>query len=120
MATIFKYNNQFIQCKDLNKKLRKMKIDADCIEIIKDDIPFEILEKTFVELTNGIKIEDEEEDKIGIPFFYYDPITKHTTGVGYSENPGKEIPAEWAKDWIKIIGIPKYPLEIENNLPKVL
>lgn len=55
MGTIFKYNEQLIQCKNLQKKLKKLKIEESNIEIIKDNIPNDILEKTFVELTRDNK-----------------------------------------------------------------
>lgn len=40
-----------------------MKLSEDSIEIIKDDIPNDILEKTFVELTREIKNESEEDTR---------------------------------------------------------
>lgn len=63
MGTIFKHNNQLIQCRDLNKKLKKLRISATDIEIVKDDIPNDILEKTFVDLTREIKKEVEDDDR---------------------------------------------------------
>ena len=51
MGTIFKYNNQLLQCRDLKKKLKKMRLSESDIEMIKDDKPNNILEKEFVNYT---------------------------------------------------------------------
>lgn len=63
MGTIFKYNGQMLQCKDLQKKLRRMKLSESNIEIIQDNIPNEELEKTFVELTRVAKKEQTSEEE---------------------------------------------------------
>ena len=44
MGTIIKYNDKLIQCRDLEKKLKKLKINKDDIEIIKDNITNDYLE----------------------------------------------------------------------------
>ena len=44
MGTIFKYNNQLLQCRDLKKKLKKMHLLESDVEIIKDR-PFEFNRK---------------------------------------------------------------------------
>ena len=51
MGTIFKYNNQLLQCRNLAKKLKKMHLLESDIEIIKDNIPEDVLEQEFVNLT---------------------------------------------------------------------
>lgn len=68
MGTIFKYNNQLIQCQNLQKKLRKLKISESDIEIIKDGIPNEILEKEFVNMTKSP--ENISEDMMWIYYVY--------------------------------------------------
>lgn len=57
MGTIFKHNGQLLQCKDLQKKLKRMKLTEANIEIIQDNIPNDELEKVFVNLTKVVKIE---------------------------------------------------------------
>lgn len=59
MGVIFKHNNQLIQCRNLQKKLKKLRINESDIEIVKSDIPDDVLEKTFVEMTRGGRIEDD-------------------------------------------------------------
>lgn len=114
MGTIFKYNNMLVQCQNLTKKLKKMRLQDSDISIILDDIPNDVLEKTFVELVNGKKIEEPEDEKEGNPYFYWNPINNHTTGIGYGV---PSDPPEWAKDWVLVHGIPKYPIEIKNGRP---
>lgn len=64
MGTIFKHNNQLIQCQNLQKKLRKMKITEADIEIVKDDIPNDLLEKEFVNMTKAEKGESDDTEWI--------------------------------------------------------
>lgn len=61
MGTIFKYKNKYIQCRNLEKKLKKLKINKEDIEIIKDNIPNESLELEFVNLTRKEKIEKDPD-----------------------------------------------------------
>lgn len=56
MGTIFKHKNKYIQCRNLEKKLKKLKINKDDIEIIKDNIPNDSLELEFVNLTKKEKL----------------------------------------------------------------
>lgn len=103
-----------VQCQNLSKKLKKMRIQDSDISIILDDIPNDILEKTFVEMVNGKKIEEPEDEKIGTPYFYWNPVDNHTTGVGYG------IPSDppyWAKDWVLIKGKPIFPITIKDGIP---
>lgn len=60
MGTIFKYNNQLLQCRNLAKKLKKMHLLESDIEIIKDNIPEDVLEQEFVNLTRIEKPEVED------------------------------------------------------------
>ena len=61
MGTIIKYNDKLIQCCNLEKKLKKLKINKDDIEIIKDNIPNDSLESEFVNLTKKEKIEKDPD-----------------------------------------------------------
>ena len=61
MGTIFKHKNKYIQCCNLEKKLKKLKINKDDIEIIKDNIPNDSLELEFVNLTKKEKIEKDPD-----------------------------------------------------------
>lgn len=114
MGTIFKYNNKLIQCQNLTKKLKKMRLQDSDIFIVLDNIPNDVLEQTFVEMVNGKKIEEPEDEKVGDPYFYWNPLNNHTTGIGYGIPSG---PPYWADDWLLIRGIPKYPIEIIDGKP---
>lgn len=62
---------------NLQKKLKKMKISEDSIEIVwTGEVTQSELEKKFNELNNGIKKEEANEDITLYKF--YNPITKHT------------------------------------------
>lgn len=60
MGTIFKYNNQLFQCRNLTKKLKKMRLLETDIDIIEDNIPEDILEQEFVKLTRIEKLEIDD------------------------------------------------------------
>lgn len=105
-----------VQCQNLSKKLKKMRIQDSDISIILDNIPNDILEKTFVEMVNGKKIEEPEDEKEGSPYFYWNPVNNHVTGTGY-DIPSE--PAEWCKDWILIKGKPVFPITIKDGKPCV-
>lgn len=73
MQTIFKYNNKLFQCMNLQKKLKKMKLTEDSIEIIwQGEATQNELEKKYNELTNGIPKEDSS--KLGIIHYHYKDI----------------------------------------------
>lgn len=114
MGTIFKYNNKLIQCRNLTKKLKKMHLQDSDIFIVLDNIPNDVLEQTFVEMVNDKKIEEPEDEKIGNPYFYWNPVNNHTTGIGYGIPSN---PPYWTKDWVLIEGIPKYPIELKDGKP---
>lgn len=84
MGTIFKYNNTLYQCQNLQKKLKKMRVSEDIIEIIKDNIPSEDLEKTFVELTRVVKKETEIDDKVWF-YIFQNPDGDYLWGVNKPE-----------------------------------
>ena len=72
MGTIIKYNDKLIQCCNLEKKLKKLKINKDDIEIIKDNIPNDSLESEFVNLTKKEKI---EKDPDIVKYYIFKKIT---------------------------------------------
>ena len=47
MGTIFKYREKLFQCRDLKKKLKKLKLDENDIEIIRDNIKEDYLEYAY-------------------------------------------------------------------------
>lgn len=52
MAAIFKYNDKIYQCMSLDKKLKRLKIDKDDIDILLErDLTQSELEKEFINLT---------------------------------------------------------------------
>ena len=61
MGVIIKYNGKLIQCCNLEKKLKKLKINKEDIEIVKDNIPNDSLELEFVNLTKKEKIEKDPD-----------------------------------------------------------
>lgn len=61
MGVIIKYNGKLIQCCNLEKKLKKLKINKEDIEIVKDNIPNDSLELEFVNFTKKEKIEKDPD-----------------------------------------------------------
>lgn len=56
MATIFKYKNKIYQAINLDKKLKRLKVSENDIEILfQGELSQSELEKKFLELTNSIK-----------------------------------------------------------------
>lgn len=105
MGTIFKHNNQLIQCRDLNKKLKKLRLSVSDIEIIKDDIPNDILEQEFVNLSRGIKILEDTDTNWKYYIFqnskgYYlwginKPSIQHYADMGFDISDYKLIDATY-------------------------
>ena len=95
MGTIFKHNNNLIQCQNLQKKLKKLRLTENDIEIIQDNIPNEELEKTFCILVNGsIKEKEKTIEKIFKPYYYTNG--ENFTGVFYSyEKPPQISELPW-------------------------
>ena len=63
MAVIFKHNNKVYQCMSLDKKLKKLRIDKNEIDILfEDDLTKDELETKFLEMTKEIKVVEEEDD----------------------------------------------------------
>lgn len=101
MGTIFKHNNQLIQCQNLQKKLKKMKLSLNDIEIIKDDIPNDILEKIFVEVTKASRPPQDTDVRWKIYIYqnskgYYlwgvrNPSLNHYSEIGYDVSDYKLI-----------------------------
>lgn len=99
MGTIFKYNNQLIQCQNLQKKLKKLRISENDIEIIKDNIPNDTLEKEFVLMVNG-KIKDKEPNITQETKLYYYTDGVNFTGVFKSSDiPPQKSELKWCYGW---------------------
>lgn len=63
MAVIFKRNNKVYQCMSLDKKLKKLRIDKNEIDILfEGDLTKDELETKFLEMTKEIKVVEEEDD----------------------------------------------------------
>lgn len=77
MATIFKYNNEYYQCINLKKKLKRLRIDETDIEILfEGELSQSDLEKKFLELTQVNKdIDDNDNVKV---YYFLNPKTKET------------------------------------------
>lgn len=82
MGTIFKYNNQLIQCQNLQKKLKRMRLTEADIEIIKDNIPENELEKEFVNLT---RVKKEEVNTNSEVTYYIFENSKGNYLLGYNK-----------------------------------
>ena len=82
MGTIFKYREKLFQCRDLKKKLKKLKLDENDIEIIRDNIKEDDLEKAFCELNSN-----------GQRFSRQSPCFFTTMGVCIFAFIGKVFPA---------------------------
>lgn len=71
MPAIFKHNNKLIQCMNLQKKLKKMKISEDSIEIVwQGEATQNELEKRFVSLTTNKK-EEQNDDEPFIKYYHF-------------------------------------------------
>lgn len=63
MAVIFKHNNKVYQGMSLDKKLKKLRIDKNEIDILfEGDLTKDELETKFLEMTKEIKVVEEEDD----------------------------------------------------------
>lgn len=108
MGVIFKYNDKLIQCQNLQKKLKKLKLSEDNIEIIKDNIPPEELEKEYCLLVNGkIKEKEPRIEKVYKQYYYTDG--KDFTGVFKSDTRPEEISTtSWCLGWHLMEGTPEH------------
>lgn len=69
MATIFKFKNKLYQCMSLDKKLKKLKIPREDIEIIfEGDINKDELESKYISILNGTK-STEENNEVRLYYF---------------------------------------------------
>lgn len=69
MATIFKFKNKLYQCMSLDKKLKKLKIPREDIEIIfEGDINKDELESKYISILNGTK-STEESNEVRLYYF---------------------------------------------------
>lgn len=99
MATIFKYNNKYFQTLNLNKKLKRLKINPSDIEILYEgDLSQNELEKKFLELTQEQKI-DEVEDWHSRNLYYFTNIKTGETITSIYDNLNN-LPIKQS-DWIK-------------------
>lgn len=70
MAVIFKHNDKVYQCMSLDKKLKKLRINKNEIDILYEgDLTKDELENKFLEMTKEIKECKESEDSIKKYYF---------------------------------------------------
>lgn len=77
MGTIFKHNNKLYQATNLNKKLKRLKIQLSDIEVLKE-VDNSELEKEFVKLTNEQKEESTESWHNPRLYYYLNPSTGYS------------------------------------------
>lgn len=70
MAVIFKHNDKVYQCMSLDKKLKKLRINKDEIDILfEGELTKDELENKFLEMTKEIKESKDAEDTIKKYYF---------------------------------------------------
>lgn len=70
MAVIFKHNDKVYQCMSLDKKLKKLRINKDEIDILfEGELTKDELESKFLEMTKEIKESKDTEDTIKKYYF---------------------------------------------------
>lgn len=70
MAVIFKHNDKVYQCMSLDKKLKKLRISKDEIDILfEGELTKDELESKFLEMTKEIKESKDEENTIKKYYF---------------------------------------------------
>lgn len=98
MGTIFKYHEKLFQCRDLKKKLKKLKLDENDIEIIRDNIKEDDLEKAFCELnSNGQRKEDVVGRTVELYYFFNGVYTIVSTRPDLSDLPGSHDDFKFVK-----------------------
>lgn len=98
MAVIFKHKNKYYQAINLNKKLKRLKISEDDIEILFEGVQSE-LEKKFLELTRKEK-EIPDESWHNPKLYYFININTNETITSVYDNLN-HIPHINQNDWIK-------------------
>jgi hypothetical protein len=79
MGKIFKYNNKLYQANNLDKKLKRLKLNKSDIEII-EEVDNDKLENRFVELTGGNKKEYIPNEEYTLKWYRYrNPNNKYDT-----------------------------------------
>ena len=110
MGTIFKYNNLPIQCADFKKKLKKMRLSEDNVEVVMDNISNDILENVFVAYMKCKKsLEDRNIEFAEPPCFIWNGLLSKDCKILCINNilEGEDlIRPLWAKDYIVIGDIP--------------
>lgn len=98
MGTIFKYREKLFQCRDLKKKLKKLKLDENDIEIIRDNIKEDDLEKAFCEInSNGQRKEDVVGRTVELYYFFNGVYTIVSTRPDLSYLPGSHDDFKFVK-----------------------
>lgn len=104
MATIFKYKNQIYQCTSLEKKLKRLKINREEIDILfEGELTQSELEKKYLELTKTKK--SLEENLPDIKLFYFinkitgESITSISEDISSIPNSDKYEPT--TKDYLE-------------------
>lgn len=79
MATIFKYQDKYYQAANLNKKLKRLKVQSSDIEILfEGELSQSELEKKYLEFTREEKEVEHESWHNPTLYKYYDSKTKET------------------------------------------
>lgn len=82
MATIFKHKNEYYQCVNLKKKLKRLRIDESEIEILfEGELSQSDLEKKFLELTQVNDDEDDNENETTYYYFYNPKERKYIVSI---------------------------------------
>lgn len=100
MSTIFKYNNKYYQAINLDKKLKRLKISKEDIEVLfEGELSQSELEKKFLELT---KKEETIEDKSwhNPKLYYFTNIKTNATITSIYDNLDNFNDIN-ANDWIR-------------------
>lgn len=93
MSTVFKYNGKVYQAMSLDKKLKKLKINKEDIDILfEGELTQQELENKFLEITKAKRNVEFSNEEI-IKYYFIDKDTKHTL-VSIKKNVN-DIPGNW-------------------------
>lgn len=83
MAVIFKHNDKVYQCMSLDKKLKKLRINKDEIDILfEGELTKDELESKFLEMTKEIKeIKESKDTEDTIKKYYFRNRVNNSTIV---------------------------------------
>ena len=92
MATIFKYKDKYYQATNLDKKLKRLKIQSSNIEILYEgDLSQSELERKFLEISKAEKeIEDESWHNPTLYYFFNPKDGTSITSINNIIPPGYE------------------------------